>query len=136
MNLITYARGISVAGRFCRVLMLLGSLLGLVSQASAQIRDQVSVINLLVLYTPEARQGAGSISAIHKQIEQAVLEANTIFQNSQANLRIKLCLVARIDFPESGYGTQDFNRIMDPHDRFYKPIRSFRATAKADLVCL
>src|SRR5580765_504422 len=136
MNPITYARSISVVARFCRLLMLLAMISRCVSPASAQTRDQVSVVNLLFLYTPEARQGAGGISALHKQIDQAVLEANTIFHNSRANLRVKVGLVAMVNFPESGYGTQDFNRIMDPNDRFFKPIRSFRATAKADLVCL
>jgi hypothetical protein len=104
--------------------------------APGQIREQVSVVNLLVLYTPEARRGAGSISAIHNQIDQAVLEANTVFQNSRANLRIKISLIARIDFPESGNPAQDFNRIMDSSNHFYNRFRSFRRAAKADLVCL
>jgi Bacterial Ig domain len=106
------------------------------SDPPAPTGDQVSVVNLLVLYTPQASQGAGGIAAIHKEIDQAVLEANTVLQNSRANVRVKVSLVARLDFPESGDAAQDFNRLMDPHDRFYNPIRSFRAAAKADLVCL
>ena len=106
------------------------------SDPPAPTGDQVSVINLLVLYTPEARQGAGGISALYKQIHQAVLEANTVFQNSRANLRVKVPLVVGLDFPESGHPDEDFNRMMDPHDPHYQLLRSFRAAAKADLVCL
>src|ERR1035441_7113420 len=59
------------------------ALLSLVTRGHAEPLQPVSVINVLVLYTPQASVGAGGTTSILNLINGAVVEANTVFQNSQ-----------------------------------------------------
>jgi hypothetical protein len=102
----------------------------------AQTIPPVSVVNVLVLYTPQARDGAGGTAAILKKIDLAVLEANTVFQNSHAATRVHLSLAARINYHESGSVSNDLARLRNAQDPIFREAHNLRNRFAADLVCL
>ena len=95
----------------------------------AQTNPPVSVVNVLVLYTPQARDGAGGTAAILKQIDLAVLEANTVFQNSYAATRVHLALATRINYRESGSVSNDLARLRNPLDPILRQAHTLRRHA-------
>ena len=109
-------------------------LAGLVSQA--QTNQPVSVVNVLVLYTPQARNGAGGTTAILKQIDLAMLEADNVLQQSYAAARVQLALAARINYRESGSVSNDLARLRNPSDPVFRQAHQLRNQYAADLVCL
>lgn len=52
--------------------------------------DNGSVMDVLVVYSPQARAGAGGTAAIEALIELAFAETNIAYENSQVNQRISL----------------------------------------------
>jgi len=131
MNPFSYARGLSVAGRLDDI----GEIFCVHRTRTRSNSRPGFRSSSLVLYTPEARQGAGGISAITNKSSSAVLgEANSIFSKQSPTSAASGFLVAGSIFrnPDIRRG---FQSIMDPNDR-YLNLRSLRAAAKADLVCL
>ncbi len=96
----------------------------------------VTVVDVLVVYTPQARVGAGGASSIEAKISLAVAEANSVFQNSKANVRVRLAHVAEIAYAESGSLATDVNRLQLANDGFLDQTHSLRSQYGADLVCL
>src|ERR1039457_2676755 len=111
-------------------------LLSLVTRGHAEPLQPVSVINVLVLYTPQASVGAGGTTSILKLIDAAVVEANTVFQNSHINARIHLALAARINYLESGSVSNDLARLREPGNSILGQAHQLRDQFGADLVCL
>lgn len=109
---------------------------GIVPAGRAQTPQPVYVINVLVLYTPQAAAGAGGATAIQGQINQAVLEASTVFQNSQVNARVRLVATSQINYTESGSVSNDLARLRNPADPVFKTVPPLRKQYAADLVCL
>ncbi|MDB6038024.1 MAG: hypothetical protein JWM99_1865, partial [Verrucomicrobiales bacterium] len=62
----------------------------------------VPVVDVMMLYTADARDGAGGTAAIKENIDRAMSEANQVFQNSQINARLRLVYKGAIDYYESG----------------------------------
>jgi len=91
---------------------------------------------VLVLYTPQAAAGAGGTAVLWNQINEAVVEANTVFQNSRVSTRIYLANVAQINYSESGSVSNDLARLANPNDSVFKTAHALRNQYQADLVCL
>ncbi len=106
------------------------------STAAGQDAPAVSVVDLTILYTSRAAAASGGTAAIRKQIDRAVLEANTVFQNSHANVRIRLRSAARVKYPESGDTSIDFDRLNNTKDGFLDFAPAYKAATHADLLCL
>ena len=104
--------------------------------ASAQPMQPISLINVMVLYTPQAAASAGGTAAILGQINNAELEANTVFQNSRVNARIYVVKVAVINYVESGSVSNDLARLRNPNDSVFKLAHTWQSQSGADLVCL
>jgi hypothetical protein len=104
--------------------------------ALAQSTNKVTVVDLLVVYTPAARLGAGGNQAIQSSIQTAVMEANLVFQNSRVNARFRLVRSAEVDCEESGSVSNDLARLRDPKDGFMDEVHTLRDQYAADLVCL
>ncbi len=96
----------------------------------------VTVVDLLVLYTPAAASGQGGEAALAARINLAVAEANYVFQNSLADVRLRLVHSARIDYVESGTLATDLARLRQLQDGGLDEARALRAQHAADLVCL
>src|ERR1019366_6063983 len=107
-----------------------------VGASGTQAASEVSVVDLLVVYTPAARGGAGSTQAIESQVRQGVVEANTVLQNSLVNARIRLVGWSEIAYQESGSVSTDLERLRAAHDGFMDEVHPLRDQLGADLVCL
>ena len=75
--------------------------------------DDGSVIDVLVVYTPEARDGAGGPAAMSALIQIAVDETNTAYANSLINPRLNLVYEGEINYADSGNLETDLERITD-----------------------
>ena len=106
------------------------------SSAFAQFTNKAVVVDLLVVYTPAAREAAGGSDAICSQIQSSLLEANFVFQNSRVNARLRLARAAEVDYVESGSVSNDLERLRNPHDGFLDDVPSLREQCAADLACL
>jgi hypothetical protein len=99
--------------------------------------QEVTVVDLAVLYTRAASVAAGGPSAIREQIQEAVMEANTVFQNSRINARISPVFVAMTRIDETGQLATDLTRLKSVygHSR-WGGWRIAPGPYSADLVCL
>lgn len=94
------------------------ALLALLVAPYSRAEQPVAVVDVLVVYTPQARLGAGGGSAIEAQISLAAAEANFVFQNSKAKVRLRLAHAAEIAYTESGFLANDLNRLLLANDGF------------------
>lgn len=101
-----------------------------------QAAREVSIVDLLVVYTPAAREGAGGVSAIELLARQAVTEANTVLQKSLVDARLRLVKVCEVGYAESGSVSNDLQRLRKSGDGFLDEVQTLRNQCGADLVCL
>ena len=118
--------------RWC-ALLLLFSLNVAVGLAAS---EPVTVVDVMVLYTAQARAAAGGTNNISAKIDLAMSEANLVFQNSRANLRVRLAHRAEVNYVESGSIRTDLERLRTPNDGLLEEAHALRAQHAADLVCL
>jgi hypothetical protein len=120
----------------CSHFLIFWLLIGLATWCRAQPVQPVSVIKVLVLYTPQASAGAGGANALLKEIDVAMVEANTVFQNSHINGRVHLALAAEINYVESGSVANDLAKLRNPGIGILAQAHRLRDSVGADLVCL
>ena len=118
--------------RSCFSLLLLALPL-LIQTAQAQ---PITILDQLILYTPEAAAGMGHASALRTAVLQAVADTNQAFQNSEIHVRTRLVGFAPVNEPEAGTTAGDLNRLKAPEDGFYDLAHSLRDEVGADLVTL
>lgn len=104
--------------------------------ASGPLTNLVTVVDLMVAYTPEARNGAGGTAAMNTLIDLAVAEANTVYQNSQANVRLRLVYRGETEYAEHPSLSTNLSRLQIKDDGFMDDIHALRETNRADVVCL
>ena len=93
---ITFGRGVEVASAHTQ-----SSQPNLLLNTSSAPPDDGSVITLIVLYTPAARQAAGGTAAIQAEIDTAVAKTNQVALNSQLNFSFTVVHSAEINLDES-----------------------------------
>ena len=99
--------------------------------------DDGSVIDVLVLYTPESKIGAGgTTTAIESTIELAVAETNQIYQNSHVKQRLFLTHMAEVDYVEADNLVTNLSRLRSSSDAFMDHIHALRDNYHADTVVL
>jgi len=99
-------------------------------------RDDASRIDVMVVYTPAARAGAGGTSQIRALIDQMILQTNDAFSNSQVNTRLRLVYTAEVNYTESGDLSLDLERLQTDGDGYLDDVHPLRDTYGADLVSL
>jgi len=91
----------------------------------------VVVMDALVLYTPEARDGVGGVTEIETVIQSAVNSTNTAYQNSQVDAHLHLIHTELAPFGDSGSSSTDLSTVRnDP------TVHGIRDAYGADLVGL
>lgn len=93
-------------------------------------------MDILVVYTAQARAAAGGTAGIHTVIDLAVAQANLGFQNSQVNAQLNLVYRGEINYTESGSMSTDLSRVTSTSDGHLDDVHSLRDTYGADLVSL
>jgi len=94
------------------------------------------VIDLLVVYTQEAKTERGGDANIQSLISDAVDTTNQALYNSQIPITIRLVHSEQIDYTTSGNLETDKIRLANPTDGFMDTIPALRAQWGADLVSL
>jgi hypothetical protein len=96
------------------------------------------IIDLLVLYTPAASDGAGGPDGMAALIDTAVADANSAYENSQVNARLRLVHTADVNYQETDDINQDLNNLEqgDTGNGPIPDVRQLRAQYQADLVCM
>ena len=98
--------------------------------------DDGSIFDVLVVYTADARDGAGGTTAMEALINQAVDETNFAYTESQITPRLRLAHTNLISYTETGDSSTDLNRLRGKTDGFMDSVHDLRETRGADLVCL
>ncbi len=101
----------------------------------AALMDDGSNIDVLVVYTPAARNAAGGTSGIQSRIQLGVTETNAAYANSGVLQRLRLVGAVEVSYTESGDISTDLNRLTYT-DGVLDNVQSLRDAYKADLVSL
>lgn len=103
------------------------------NQNAANIQNNSGVIDfdVMVLYTPEAKQGAGGTAAIEATAQAAVDGMNLSFINSQVNAQANLSYTGMIQYNDSGDLSDDLTWL-----RNNASVAQLRTAYGADMVSL
>ena len=93
--------------------------------------DGTIQIDLMAVYTPQARAAAGGAAQIQGRIQAAVDQANTAFINSNMTVRFSLAHTAEVAYNDSGNIETDLNWVTGN-----STVASWRNTYAADMVSL
>jgi hypothetical protein len=104
-------------------------------QGSTCVEDG-SVIDVMVVYTPAARDAAGGDAAIAALIAQRIAEMNTANDASAVAFDWRLIGVAIVDYAESGNINTDLEFLQKPADGIMDGVHALRDAYQADLVSL
>jgi len=106
------------------------------SATAAAMTDSGALVDVMVLYVPNARLAAGSKAAIESRIELAVAQANQIYANSRITPRLRLVYAGEVNYNTSGNLRVDLERLTATNDGTVDEIHALRDRYRADLVSL
>ncbi|MHC4967998.1 MAG: M12 family metallo-peptidase [Planctomycetota bacterium] len=95
-----------------------------------------SEINVLVLYTPLARDDAGGTAQIEAEAALFVAQTNDAYANSEIGLQINLAHVQEIDYWETDDYSGHLASLMSPDDGIMDEAHGLRYHYEADMVSL
>lgn len=96
--------------------------------------DSDPLIDVLVAYTPRARDAAGGTDAIRNVISLAVAETNQSYINSGVSQRLNLVKVVETTFNQSPDMGSDLSSASNPYDGIMDELPVLRDQTGADLV--
>ena len=115
---------------------LVGGETGTTATTTSTSTGGVDVVDVLVAYTPEAKNAYGGIDGVEALIELAVAETNQAYQNSQAPMTLRLVSAMETSYHETGDMNLDLNRLTAPGDGYLEDVTAMRDQVGADLVSL
>ena len=98
--------------------------------------DGIDQIDMMVVYTQDARAGAGGKDAMEADIYLAVELANQSYINSDINQRMRLVHIEEVSYVESGDTILDRDRLKAKTDSFVDNVHTLRDTYGADAVVM
>ena len=99
--------------------------------------DTSSQIDVMVLWTPNARAAAGGASAIQSLVNLAVANANTAYVNSQINTQLRIVYSGELAFVETPSSiTGDLTKLTSTSDGNIDQVHTLRNQYGADIVTL
>ncbi len=98
--------------------------------------DEIWQVNLLLLYTAAAWEGAGGDAGLRAAVEQALAETNEALERSDARVQIQLAGLRKTAYREAADLVTDLRRLDAPADGYLDDARRLRDEVGADLVCL
>ena len=96
----------------------------------------MSLIDILVVYTPAARRSAGGTAEIEAVIDLMIAETNQAYLDGGVKQRLVLVASDEVEYTESERSNDDFLRLVDPSDGYMDEVHAIRDRAGADLVHL
>jgi hypothetical protein len=103
---------------------------------SGPSRDDGGTIDLLVLYTPRARESAGGVAALTALVAVGVAETNLALEKSEVETRLRLVDLREVPFAESGRVESDLELLQQENDGALDGVHALRDAYGADLVQL
>jgi|GEM_PF-6656184 hypothetical protein len=94
------------------------------------------VLDIMIVYTAQARTAIGGTSAMRAECALAVDHANTAFRNSAMATRMRLVYCNEVAYTETGNQDTDLSRLRGTSDGFMDGIHSIRDDVNADMVSL
>jgi len=94
------------------------------------------VIDLMVVYTPNARANAGGVSGIEAKIVNAVTKANQAYLNSQVDMQLNLVKMAEVSYTETGNMATSLSDLRGTADGKMDNVHTLRNQYGADQVAL
>ena len=98
--------------------------------------DGPDVIDVMVVFTDDARVGATSSDAMAADIQLAVAQSNQSYKNSKINQRLRLVHMEEVSYVESGDTEEDLDRLKSKTDNFVDNVHALRDTFGADTVVM
>jgi hypothetical protein len=99
-----------------------------------------TTIDVLVVYTAEARGAAGGTDGILSKIDAAIAQGNTSFDNSMAGMAaeagLRLVHTEEITYTETGNLETEVERLQSTSDGYMDSVHALRDQYGADLVIL
>ncbi len=102
----------------------------------AACREDGSVIDIMVVYTPQARDAAGGTGEIIALVNLRVSEMNTANDISGVAFNWKLVHVDEVNYTESGNINTDLDNLLEKTDGDLDSVHADRNLYMADLVAL
>lgn len=93
-------------------------------------------VDIILFYTPEARDYEGGQAEIEATLDLFVAETNQAFADSGVLLRLNLVRAEELDYFEEGGLSDDFGRFGDPADGYMDDVYPLRDAYAADLMHL
>ena len=100
----------------------------------ADLPDDGSEIDVMVVYTPLAKHREGGRAAIEALIDLFVAETNQAYENSGVIHRIRLVHREEVDYTEDGNSGIDLGRLRRDSDGYMDHVHELRDLYAADLV--
>ncbi len=98
--------------------------------------DDGTVIDIMVVYTPQAKASVGGATAVQNLVDLGFTQANDSLAAGKANFRFrKVHVYEAAGYSETG-DYDDFSRLSDPNDGFMDEVHGLRDQYGADLVAL
>ena len=102
-----------------------------------QAADSGSVIDVMVVYTPDARAQAGGPAGIASAVNLAVANTNTAYANSGVTQRLRLVYSGEVAYVENHFDMGlDLTNLRDTDDGFMDGVHALRDAYRADFVAL
>jgi len=106
-------------------------LLGSTATASNPVR-----VDVMIVYTKEAMEDAGSTKKMKLKIDKCIATANEIFKNSKVHVKCKLVHTVEKDYTHGNNLVEDLSRLTIEDDGDLDSIHRLRTNHGADLVSL
>ena len=94
------------------------------------------IIDVMVVYTAAARQGAGGANGMSSLINLAVQETNDAYNNSDVNQRLNLAHKYEVNYNETGNFSTELSRLRAKNDGHMDDVHQERDTYAADCVAM
>jgi len=104
--------------------------------AESALRGGGPAIDVMVVYTTQARVAGGGADAMNALVNLFVTTTNTYYDNSLVNAELNLVYAGEVVYVESGSGTTDLTRLTNQSDGYLDEVHVLRNTYGADLVSL
>lgn len=98
--------------------------------------DDGSVIDIMVVYTDDARVAAGGVAAMQAEVELAEFDVNLSFLNSGINTQVNIVHSYEVNYNETRISDVDLDCITYENDNCLDGIHAVRDAYNADVVVM
>ncbi len=98
--------------------------------------DDGSTIDVMVAYTPAARQAAGGVTQMQQLVQLGIAETNQGYANSGVIQRVRLVYSGEVNYTEAATFNTDLTVLSTANDGVLDEVQTLRNTYGADLVSL